>query len=904
MSGPGVGFEYPSQEVSWLKRDALLFANSIGCTSEELHFLYELDPNFAVFPTYPLILMFKETHPEVVDFYAAQKSVTIPGVPVFDPTRVVDGQRLLEFLKPLPTSSAGRKFEVRTKVLGVYDKGKPGSVVETQTDIVDAATNESYARVTTSSFYVGQGNWGGPKGPATVNFPPPEGKKPDLVLENQTTNETPLLYRLNGDYNPLHAHPEPGAKMGFGGVIIHGLYSWNWACHGLLQHLGGSNPANFKEYQARFASPVRPGDKLILEAWKTGEFKGEWEEIRFIVKNSHGKVVLSNGRALIKTATIGQRRSYDGALCTVRYIGEVAGTTGSWLGVEWDDTSRGKHDGQHKGTRYFTCESQAPTSASFVRPTRPADPPQTFLSALQYKYAPPEDQQQSGRPAPRPIVFSGKVAEEVGFEKVRRQQAQLGELQYVILDSTKLATAYSGDEKTKGQQVGQVCPKIRELDLSRNLLEHFDPVVEICTELPLLRSLKVNWNRFRSVLEDKKLETTQDAFKGVKELALEDTFLGWHEICHIAARFPALITLHAGSNQLSSLSPLPPSAPFTTNLVTLDLEFNQFTSLSDLAPLSSLTSLKSLILKKNKISTIAADNKQPPIFSPTLAYIDLSYNLISTWSFVDALPAAFPGLTSLRFTHNPLYDNPDLDTPSTTPSSSAPQPPTTTTTTTATSGSNKTEESYMLLIARLPPTLKALNFSSITPADRSDAEMFYLSRITKQLCLVPETDEQTVLARHPKWKYLCDTYGEPTVVRRQELNPNFLEARLIDVKFWGVFDDAGGGKEVTKEVKVPKSFDIYAVKGIAGRMFGLRPWEVGLVWETGEWDPVGRFGILDGEESEDEDDDDMGEVEEGEGEGEEKKGRWVKREVELKDGPRQFGYCVDGMQVTVRVEKR
>jgi len=40
MSGPGVGFEYPRQEVSWLKRDVLLFANSIGCKSDELHFLY------------------------------------------------------------------------------------------------------------------------------------------------------------------------------------------------------------------------------------------------------------------------------------------------------------------------------------------------------------------------------------------------------------------------------------------------------------------------------------------------------------------------------------------------------------------------------------------------------------------------------------------------------------------------------------------------------------------------------------------------------------------------------------------------------------------------------------------------------------------------------------------------
>jgi hypothetical protein len=40
MSGPGVGFEYPPTEVSWLKRDVLLFANTIGCTVDELHFLY------------------------------------------------------------------------------------------------------------------------------------------------------------------------------------------------------------------------------------------------------------------------------------------------------------------------------------------------------------------------------------------------------------------------------------------------------------------------------------------------------------------------------------------------------------------------------------------------------------------------------------------------------------------------------------------------------------------------------------------------------------------------------------------------------------------------------------------------------------------------------------------------
>ena len=52
---------------------------------------------------------------------------------------------------------------------------------------------------------------------------------------------------------------------------------------------------------------------------------------------------------------LGERRSFDGSLCTVRYVGEVAGTSGQWLGVEWDDPTRGKHSGEHKGVRYFTC---------------------------------------------------------------------------------------------------------------------------------------------------------------------------------------------------------------------------------------------------------------------------------------------------------------------------------------------------------------------------------------------------------------------------------------------------------------------------------------------------------------------------------------------------------------------
>jgi peroxisomal enoyl-CoA hydratase 2 len=167
--------------------------------------------------------------------------------------------------------------------------------------LLDKNSGEIYVKVGSQAFFVGQGNWGGPKGPATVNYPPPKDKKPDYTYTKQLTAESALLYRLNGDYNPLHATPEPGAAMGFGGAIMHGLSSWNYAAHGILREIGGGDPANIKSFQARFAAPVLPGEKLILEAWRTGTVDSDgFEEIRFTLRVEGKKVVLSNGKADVK----------------------------------------------------------------------------------------------------------------------------------------------------------------------------------------------------------------------------------------------------------------------------------------------------------------------------------------------------------------------------------------------------------------------------------------------------------------------------------------------------------------------------------------------------------------------------------------------------------------------------
>lgn len=140
-------------------------------------------------------LVFKLDTQEVINFYATQGAVEIPGVPALDPKRLVDGDRTIQILKPLPTTSQGRDFEFRSKVLGVYDKGKAGTVVKSVDILVDATTGEEYARNIGSLFYVGQGNWGGPRGPPSEKYPPPQGQRPELSFEIDIDEQAAHLYR-------------------------------------------------------------------------------------------------------------------------------------------------------------------------------------------------------------------------------------------------------------------------------------------------------------------------------------------------------------------------------------------------------------------------------------------------------------------------------------------------------------------------------------------------------------------------------------------------------------------------------------------------------------------------------------------------------------------------------------
>lgn len=339
----------------------------------------------------------------------------------------------------------------------------------------------------------------------------------------------------------------------------------------------------------------------------------------------------------------------------------------------------------------------------------------------------------------------------------------------------------------------------------------------------------------------------------------------------MASNCASLTTLNASLNQLSFL----PDVNYLTlssTLTSLHLEYNDVKYVSDLRSLTKLRNLRNLHLKGNSITAIASEGDTIPVFSECLQYLDVSYNHIADWNFVDRLPTAFPGLTALRLSHNPIYDMKDED-----------------------AKASSSEEAHMLTVARLGQ-IRSLNFSQLTSDDRMNAEMFYLSRIAKQLTAVPESAESTVKAQHPRYATLCEIYGEPDIVRREDINPSFLEARLVSITF------THEGREKVNR-RIPRAFDVYAVKGIAGRLFGLSPLKLRLIWETGEWDPVAGFD--DGNEDSGDEDEEQPDPERASDDATQlvgTTGRWVKREVELCDSPRQLGYVVDGTAAAIRVE--
>lgn len=273
--------DIPEIEQEWTARDSMLYALGVGLGNDpvnrdELRFLYEKD--LQALPTQAVVLAYPGNWLRDAD----------TGI---DYLRVVNGGNSFTIHKPLPVEGT---FVGKIRVVSVIDKGEGrGALVNGARDVYDKATGDLLCTVGTTTFCRGQGGFGGPSGPEKPVAQIPD-RPWDLACDLETLPQLALIYRLSGDYNPLHADPDIATKAGFDRPIAHGLLTYGVAGHALLKTVCGYDPAKLKSMEGRFSAPVFPGDTIRTEMWQDGS-----EIIFRSVVAERDAVVINNGRAEI-----------------------------------------------------------------------------------------------------------------------------------------------------------------------------------------------------------------------------------------------------------------------------------------------------------------------------------------------------------------------------------------------------------------------------------------------------------------------------------------------------------------------------------------------------------------------------------------------------------------------------
>ncbi len=215
-----------------------------------------------------------------------------PGFWMTDPALGIDhvkllhGEQAIRLVKPLPAQG---RVTPAFRALGVKDRGEgKGATLYFEKRLADEA-GEDVALVHSTYMLRGDGGCGN-HGEFLEAPPPMPDRAPDRVIEVPTLARQALLYRLNGDPNPLHWDPATARAAGFERPIMHGLGSMGIACHALVRAFCGDDPARVTAMSLRFASPFYPGETMALECFE------EAGSVRFrATAKERGKVVLDLG---------------------------------------------------------------------------------------------------------------------------------------------------------------------------------------------------------------------------------------------------------------------------------------------------------------------------------------------------------------------------------------------------------------------------------------------------------------------------------------------------------------------------------------------------------------------------------------------------------------------------------
>ena len=247
-----LGYETPPIEFNYTWRDTVVYALGVGASAdEELDYLYEgrgpkVLPTFCTIPT----------------FAAFDALVDRVGC---DRRGMVHHSQQMNLCKPLRPNA---RLRVMGRVAGLYDL-KRVAISVFSIDAYDE-DDELIIQGEVTLLLRNDGGFGGARPPKTERVAPPE-RDPDFETRDQVGRTQALLYRLSGDYNPLHADPDFAAQVGFERPVLHGLCTYGYAGRTVLKEACGDDPDALAMLRGQFSNPVFPGDTLIVRGWYQGE---------------------------------------------------------------------------------------------------------------------------------------------------------------------------------------------------------------------------------------------------------------------------------------------------------------------------------------------------------------------------------------------------------------------------------------------------------------------------------------------------------------------------------------------------------------------------------------------------------------------------------------------------------
>ena len=278
-----IGAKTEPSLFSWTDRDTLLYALGVGAGVDDLAFTTENSHGVEqqVLPTYAVIAC--------LPFAAAGK------IGSFNFAMLLHGSQGIRLYEPLPPAGA---LSVVAEVADIQDKGAgKNAIVMLKATGTDPDTGNVVAETFTTAVIRGEGGFGGQPGqrPAAPEIPD---REPDARIALPTREDQALIYRLSGDRNPLHSDPWFARELaGFPKPILHGLCTYGVAGRALVAELGGGDATKVTAIDARFTSPVFPGETLTTSIWRTDTGRAVFRTEAAGPDGADSRLVLEDGAA-------------------------------------------------------------------------------------------------------------------------------------------------------------------------------------------------------------------------------------------------------------------------------------------------------------------------------------------------------------------------------------------------------------------------------------------------------------------------------------------------------------------------------------------------------------------------------------------------------------------------------